>query len=232
MIVRAAMADAILPPANFTGTATSMTSITLNWETATGATSYEIFRNNNSIATTSALTLVDTGLLANTLYTYAIQSIDSAGTHSANAQIAVATLKAPVTPPVNNAWTIKIDNGHLGKLINIKSNQKIKVGVYSSNASSTLPDLNKISFGGALPTEIRMGKYNKDNVADFTFEFRAQDMRAIFEADTKAIFEMTLRNGEVVKKEFTTKVKNSPKREVLKKLVKKFIGKGEKKDRD
>ena len=77
---------------------TTATSITLSWNEPRGATSYELFRDGNSVDTTTELTLTDTGLTPETAYTYTITSTD--GTTASAPSTALTASTAP--PPVSS----------------------------------------------------------------------------------------------------------------------------------
>lgn len=69
-------------PTGLTATGISASQISLSWTAATdntGVTGYKVYRNSNFIGAVSATTYSDTGLAANTAYTYTIQAYDGAG---------------------------------------------------------------------------------------------------------------------------------------------------------
>ncbi|UOY93304.1 lytic polysaccharide monooxygenase [Ectobacillus sp. JY-23] len=73
-------------PTNVTSTSQTETSIGLGWTASTaanGVKNYAIYRNQQLVATATGTSYTDTGLLANTTYTYAIQAVDYAGNKSA-----------------------------------------------------------------------------------------------------------------------------------------------------
>ncbi len=80
------------------GTVTD-TSITLSWAAVDGATGYELFRDGNSVTTTTTeLTATDTGLTADTPYKYTITATNSAGTSDASAEFDARTEATPTVP--------------------------------------------------------------------------------------------------------------------------------------
>ncbi|NCZ53616.1 MAG: fibronectin type III domain-containing protein [Verrucomicrobia bacterium] len=81
-------------PTVLTATAASSAQINLTWSASSGATSYTILRNGAVVGTTSTLAYADTGLLAQTTYTYTIQAANAYGDSTASPS-AVAT-----TPPM------------------------------------------------------------------------------------------------------------------------------------
>ncbi|MCG5219319.1 cellulase family glycosylhydrolase [Streptosporangium soli] len=72
-------------PANLRATGTTASSISLAWNTATdnvGVTGYEVYRGGTRIATATGTSHTDTGLNADTSYTYTVRAIDAAGNRS------------------------------------------------------------------------------------------------------------------------------------------------------
>ncbi len=88
--------DTIPPsaPTNLTATAVSSSQINLSWTASTdnlGVTGYRIFRNGAEIATTANTAYSNTGLQANTTYTYQVSAYDAAGNQSSQSSQASAT---------------------------------------------------------------------------------------------------------------------------------------------
>lgn len=81
-------------PTNLVATAASSSQINLSWSAATddrGVTAYKVSRGGTEIATTPTTTYNDTGLSANTAYTYTVTAVDAAGNVSAASNSASAT---------------------------------------------------------------------------------------------------------------------------------------------
>ncbi|MWC29794.1 chitin-binding protein [Paenibacillus sp. MMS18-CY102] len=78
-------------------------SITLSWKASTasaGIKNYEVSRNGAVIGTTAQTTYTDSGLPANTAYTYTLVAVDNAGNRSAaSTPVSASTLAATTTPP-------------------------------------------------------------------------------------------------------------------------------------
>jgi len=94
-------------PAGVDASATSSSAIRLTWTASTDnvtVSDYEIFRDGTGIATSTATTFNDSGLSANTAYTYNVVAVDAAGNRSAQSAVASATtLPAPNPPPANKS---------------------------------------------------------------------------------------------------------------------------------
>src|SRR5579859_8098837 len=84
-------------PTNLTASATSSSQVNLSWAASTdnvGVSGYNIYRNGAKVGTTSATTLTDSGLTANTTYSYTVSAFDAAGNVSSASNVASATTKA------------------------------------------------------------------------------------------------------------------------------------------
>src|SRR6267154_1755949 len=103
----APVADTTAPsvPGALTAVATSSSQIKLTWSASTdnvGVTGYKVFRNGVQIATTSALTYANTGLLPATTYSFAVAAFDAAGNSSAqSAAVSKRTLAVRVSRDFN-----------------------------------------------------------------------------------------------------------------------------------
>ena len=131
-------------PTNLTATAISGTQINLSWTASTdnvGVTGYLVERCQGSgcssfaqVGTASGTTYNDTGLTANTSYSYRVRATDAAGNLSQYSSVAGATTQSPDTQPptapsnltatatsgtqINLSWTASTDNvGVTGYLI-------------------------------------------------------------------------------------------------------------------
>lgn len=93
-------------PANLTSPSKTDTSITLSWSASTdnvGVSFYEIYRGQSKVGSTSGTTYTDTGLTANTSYSYKVHAKDAAGNLSAASQ----TLNVTTHPPQTLSLTLK-----------------------------------------------------------------------------------------------------------------------------
>lgn len=90
-------------PTSLSATAVSSSQINLKWTASTddvGVIGYQVFRNNVQVATTPTPSFSDTGLVADSSYTYTVAAYDAAGYTSAGSAPATATTLSPdVSPP-------------------------------------------------------------------------------------------------------------------------------------
>ncbi|MDE2250318.1 MAG: fibronectin type III domain-containing protein [Gammaproteobacteria bacterium] len=103
--------DTIPPPqvTGLTATAVSKTQINLAWKATvdiggSGTASYRVYRSATLLATVTApaVTYSNTGLTANTSYSYTVQAVDASGNiGAASAAASAITGGAPVTAPTN-----------------------------------------------------------------------------------------------------------------------------------
>ncbi len=99
-------------PANLTATAVTATQINLSWTASTdniGVAGYEVWQGATNIATVTSTSFSDTGLTANTSYTYTVMAYDAAGNTSgpSTSATAMTLAAAPVAPtaPANLSAT-------------------------------------------------------------------------------------------------------------------------------
>ncbi|NUS03921.1 MAG: chitinase [Nonomuraea sp.] len=81
-------------PGNLRSTGVTNTSVALAWDASTDnvkVTGYEIYRGGTLVTTVTGTSHTDTGLAANTTYTYTVRARDEAGNRSANSNQVSAT---------------------------------------------------------------------------------------------------------------------------------------------
>ena len=101
----------LVPPAAptvLTATAASSAQINLTWSASSGATSYTILRNGAVVGTTSTLAYADTGLLAQTTYTYTIQAANAYGDSTASPSAVATTPPTPSRPAAPTGLTATV----------------------------------------------------------------------------------------------------------------------------
>jgi len=81
--------------------------INLVWSAVTDDTflkGYTVWRNGTVVATTTATSYFDTGLVASTSYTYFVKAFDASGNYSSSSNsLSTSTLPAPITPSVGSS---------------------------------------------------------------------------------------------------------------------------------
>ncbi|MGH7158349.1 MAG: fibronectin type III domain-containing protein [Candidatus Saccharimonadales bacterium] len=100
------LADTTAPsvPLNLVASAVSDTQINLSWDASSdniGVTGYKVYRDGVEVGSASSNAYQDTGLNAETTYSYTIKAFDAAGNLSAESAPATATTQAPpdTAPP-------------------------------------------------------------------------------------------------------------------------------------
>ncbi len=101
----AAAPDSTAPsvPANVAAGAISSSQVSLSWSLSSdnvGVTGYRIYRNGVQVATSALPTYLNTGLAANTTYSYTVAAYDAAGNLSA-ASPAISVTTLPLMPTVS-----------------------------------------------------------------------------------------------------------------------------------
>lgn len=144
-------------PGNLRVTGTTSSSISLAWNASSdnvGVTGYDVYRGSSLVTTVSGTSYTDTGLAANTSYTYTVRARDAAGNASGNSNSATGTTTGgggdtqPPTAPgnlraiaistssVSLAWNASTDNvGVVGYQVYRGSTMIITVGstTYTDN---------------------------------------------------------------------------------------------------
>lgn len=97
-------APVLQPPAGLTAGSTTASSVSLSWNTASGATGYNVYRNGAKVnaSPVTAVTYTDTGLIASTTYSYAVSSLGSGGESQLSATVS-ATTRSAFTCSTTNA---------------------------------------------------------------------------------------------------------------------------------
>ncbi|WP_068774022.1 lytic polysaccharide monooxygenase [Paenibacillus sp. FJAT-26967] len=74
-------------PTNLASAAVTDNSVSLNWSAVAGASSYQVYRNNVAVGTTSSTSFTSTGLSSGTTYSFTVAAIDSSGKASAASSV-------------------------------------------------------------------------------------------------------------------------------------------------
>jgi chitodextrinase len=78
-------------PSGISALATSPTTVSVSWNASAGATGYRLYRDVWSVGTTAGTSLVDSGLFANTTYSYSVAAYNSLGESAKSSGIQVRT---------------------------------------------------------------------------------------------------------------------------------------------
>jgi chitinase len=78
-------------PSGLTGSATSATTASLSWNAQSGATGYNVFRNGTKVASPTGPSFDDSGLAAQTTYSYTVSAFNSAGESARSSAVSVTT---------------------------------------------------------------------------------------------------------------------------------------------
>lgn len=98
-------------PTNVSSPSKTSSSISLSWTASTdnvGVAGYDVIKGGATIATVTGTTFTDSGLSANTAYTYAVRAKDAAGNVSANSSsITVTTNSGSTTTPTPSTLFVR-----------------------------------------------------------------------------------------------------------------------------
>ena len=87
-------------PGGLSGTSTS-SSVSLSWSAASGATSYNVYRNGSKVGSPTGTSYTDSGLTASTSYSYQVSASNAAGEGAKSGAISVTTQSGGTTPPAS-----------------------------------------------------------------------------------------------------------------------------------
>lgn len=90
-------------PQNLVATVVSSTQIDLSWDASTdniGVTGYRVYRNGSMIASMETTSYSDTGLSANTTYSYAVSAFDAAGNEGLQSLSVSTTTQTGSSEPI------------------------------------------------------------------------------------------------------------------------------------
>lgn len=225
-------------PANLTAMPISDQVINLSWTASNdnfSVLAYKIFRDNILRATTSSNSYSDTGLSASTSYAYNVSAIDTSNNESALTATVTATtlVQGATTTPPTASTTVKIaiKNGDKkGKLINLRSNEIIKVVVYGAAGFNAVDiDNATVTFAGAKQIRSETRDYDRDGIVDKMYSFRARQMKDLRDGDKVGVLTGKMKDGKEFRGEAAIRTKYAPKRVITPKKIEKIEKKIEKK---
>lgn len=132
-------------PSNLRAQVISSSQINLTWNASTdnvGVIGYEVYRNNNKVATVTTASYGDTGLAASTTYSYFIKALDAAGNKSNNSNTVTPTTQAVIIPGTISGVVSSSKGGPVaGAKVAIVVNGSTKNYTADSAGSYTIPGL-------------------------------------------------------------------------------------------
>ena len=157
----------VLPPSVPTGlkaTVTSSSQVNLTWNASSdnvAVAGYRVFRNGTAAATTATTSYADSGLAANTLYTYTVSAYDGATPRNESAQSTAAnatTLPANVVPVLTNPGN---QSGTVGTAVSLQ--------VVGTDADGDTLTYSAAGLPSGLAIEARSGRISGTLSAAGTF---------------------------------------------------------------
>ncbi|RIE01353.1 alpha-amylase [Cohnella faecalis] len=172
--------DTIAPsvPAGVQSTAKTHNSVTLAWNASSdnvGVTGYEIYRNGTKVGTSAQTSYTDSGLSAETAYTYTVKAYDAAGNKSDASSVLPVTTNAV---PASNTATIYYKRGYSTPYIHYMPTG----GAWTTapgkamTASTQYPGYNEITVDIGTATSLKAdfnngsGTWDNNGGKDYTFE--------------------------------------------------------------
>ena len=103
-----------IPPAAPTNLTASVNqdNVNLTWDTVTDATSYNVYRDSNLIASPTTNAFTDTNLADGT-YLYEVSAVDNAGESTSKASVSTTVNNVPPSAPTNLTASVNQDNVNL-----------------------------------------------------------------------------------------------------------------------
>ncbi|MFF4192265.1 glycosyl hydrolase family 18 protein [Nonomuraea sp. NPDC001831] len=182
-------------PGNLRSTGVTDTSVALAWNASTdnvAVTGYEVYRGGTLVTTVTGTTYNDSGLSANTSYTYTVRARDAAGNRSADSnQISATTTgggggddKTPPSVP-GNLRSTGVSNNSVALAWNASTDNVAVTGY-------------EVYRGGTLVTTVTGTTYNDSGLSantSYTYTVRARDAAGNRSADSNQITATTTGGG-------------------------------------
>lgn len=120
-------------PTDVTVSAVDAQSITVSWSAVNNAQRYNIYRNGSYLASTKALSYTDSGLSADTEYSYSIAAVYNNKEYERSEEVIAVTMKADYSVKVKNVLPGTLVAGENELAITVVNN-----GIYGQKSRSTL----------------------------------------------------------------------------------------------
>ncbi|MGW5104847.1 glycoside hydrolase family 6 protein [Streptomyces sp. NPDC004100] len=130
-------------PTGVAVSATTADSVSLTWHAAmdnTGVTGYDVYRGGTKVGSVTGTSYTDTGLSANTTYTYTVKAKDAAGNVSAASTAVSATTKASGGGGGSTGLKAQYKNND-----SAATDNQIRPGLQLVNSGSGAVDLSKVT---------------------------------------------------------------------------------------
>ncbi|HEY1571538.1 MAG TPA: glycoside hydrolase family 18 protein [Pseudonocardiaceae bacterium] len=132
-------------PAGLHATGTTSSSVSLAWTAASGATSYNVYRNGTKVGSATSTSFTDTGLAASTTFSYAVTGVNTAGESAKSTAVSATTSAATTPPPSNTGLPAHILTGYWQDFVNGATVMRL-------SAVPTTYDLVAVAFANATTT--------------------------------------------------------------------------------
>ncbi|MFE0252025.1 chitinase [Streptomyces sp. NPDC059010] len=128
-------------PGGLAVSGTSSSSVSLAWNTVSGATGYNVYRNGTKVTAVTGASATVTGLAASTSYSFQVTATNSAGESPKSAAVTGTTTAGPVGPAlpkhaVTGYWQNFNNGATVQKLADVQSQYDI-IAVAFADATST-----------------------------------------------------------------------------------------------
>ncbi len=128
-------------PSGLSVSGTSSSSVSLAWNTVSGATGYHVYRNGTKVTAVTGTSATVTGLAASTSYSFQVTATNAAGESPKSAAVTGTTTAGPVGPAlpkhaVTGYWQNFNNGATVQKLADVQSQYDI-IAVAFADATST-----------------------------------------------------------------------------------------------
>ncbi|RSM83561.1 chitinase [Kibdelosporangium aridum] len=182
-------------PTGLNASAANSTSVNLTWSGPSNATSYRVYRNNQLVASPTGTSHTDTGLTANTTYSYQVSAVNSVGESPRTTAVSVTT------PPTGGGP----DPGPLPKHVLTGYWQNFYNGARALRLADvpTTYDIIAVSFADAVPGRAGGVTFTLDSglssqLGGYTDAQFRQDIKTVQARGQKVIISVGGEKGTVV----------------------------------
>ncbi|MEU0967243.1 PHB depolymerase family esterase [Streptomyces sp. NPDC005917] len=129
-------------PSGLTVTGTTDTGASLSWNSVSGASSYNVYRNRTKVGSATGTTYTDTGLSVGTSYSYTVAAVDSSGAVGTSSASVTATTtgSAPKCYTDNNYNQVQAGRAHQSGGYTYANGSGQNMGLYNVAVIHTLKE--------------------------------------------------------------------------------------------